>query len=186
MVARTQARAWVFLNMDSKVERPYAPPWPWAQDRLGLRWDVQCFHVGGLTHESTVHCVPFPASDLAACPQFSKFCTVWFLPLVNQGLLIFLLCFRLGPRAGGRVSCPPCLAVCLLLFDFAKRFPTEVRGLDGLLYRFLRRSQLPSCLQPRIMAYPALAPGFLVWVPQWLEHRVTAPEPGWRVKDGLV
>ena len=147
---------------------------------------MQCFHVGGLTHESTVHCVPFPASDLAACPQFSEFRTVWFLPLVNQGLLIFLLSFRLGPRAGGRVSCPPCLAVCLLLFDFAKRFPTEVRGLDGLLYRFLRRSQLPSCLQPRIMAYPALAPGFLVWVPQWLEHRMTAPEPGWRVKDGLV
>lgn len=31
----------------------------------------------------------------------------------------------------------------LLLFGFAKGFPTEVRGLDGLLYRFLRRSQLP-------------------------------------------
>lgn len=52
----------------------------------------------------------------------------------------------------------------LLLFGFAKGFPTEVRGLDGLLYRFLRRSQLPRCLQPRVMAYPALAPGFLVWV----------------------
>ena len=52
-----------------------------------------------------------------------------------------------------------------------------MRGSDELLYRFLRRSQLPNCLKPRVMAHPMLAPGFLKWVLHLLEYRVMAPEP---------
>lgn len=153
-------------------------PMPHHAPGLRIGWDVQGFHAGGLTHPNRQFTASPSQPHLAACLQFSKFRIVWFLPLVSQGLLIFLLQFGLGPQADGWASCPPCLIVCLLLYDCAKSFPAEVRGSDGLLYRFLRRSQLPSCLQPGVMAYPVLAPGISVWVPQRLEHRVTAPEPG--------
>lgn len=52
-----------------------------------------------------------------------------------------------------------------------------MRGLDELLYRFLRRSPLPAGLKPRVMAHPVLAPGFLMCILHLLEYRVMAPEP---------
>ena len=49
-----------------------------------------------------------------------------------------------------------------------------MQGSEELLYQFLRR----NCLEPRIMASPVLALGFLVLVPQVLDVEIMRLESG--------
>ena len=69
---------------------------------------LECFHVGGVAYQIQQFTVASNCPALTAFPQLGKLRMHWFLPSVNQGLLIFfLICLGLGPelKARGKLFC---------------------------------------------------------------------------------